>query len=59
MAGVELPVIPAHHQYVITTTIPEVRDLGYEPPVIRDLDGEENQPNNLLFCGKICFLFII
>ena len=40
MAGVELPVIPAHHQYVITTTIPEVRDLGYEPPVIRDLDGE-------------------
>ncbi|XP_077988921.1 dimethylglycine dehydrogenase, mitochondrial-like [Glandiceps talaboti] len=39
MMGVELPLIPVHHQYVITSTIPEVKALEKELPVIRDLEG--------------------
>nr|XP_006819782.1 PREDICTED: dimethylglycine dehydrogenase, mitochondrial-like [Saccoglossus kowalevskii] len=39
MIGIELPLVPIHHQYVITSTIPEVKALGYELPVIRDLEG--------------------
>ena len=39
MIGIEHPLIPIHHQYVVTTTIPEVKQLKQEMPVIRDLLG--------------------
>lgn len=39
MAGVDHPLIPIHHQYVVTSTIPEVKELPHEMPVIRDLEG--------------------
>lgn len=39
MAGITLPTIAAHHQYVVTSTIPEVAALEKELPVIRDLEG--------------------
>ncbi|XP_077988994.1 dimethylglycine dehydrogenase, mitochondrial-like [Glandiceps talaboti] len=39
MTGLEVPMMTMQHQYVVTTTIPELKDLGREVPVIRDLDG--------------------
>ena len=39
MAGMDLPVVAIHHQYVVTSTIPEVAALKHEVPVIRDLEG--------------------
>ena len=39
MAGIDLPLIPIHHQYFITAPIPEVQDIKQETPVIRDLEG--------------------
>ena len=39
MAGIELPLVPVVHQYVVTGAVPEVEALSHELPVIRDLDG--------------------
>ncbi|XP_043919643.1 dimethylglycine dehydrogenase, mitochondrial [Protopterus annectens] len=39
LIGLEHPLIPVHHQYVITGTIPEVKELKKELAVIRDLEG--------------------
>ncbi|XP_043246255.1 dimethylglycine dehydrogenase, mitochondrial-like, partial [Amphibalanus amphitrite] len=39
MAGEDLPLVPIHHQYVVTSAIPEVRALKRELPVLRDLEG--------------------
>ena len=39
MAGMDLPLVAIHHQYVVTSTIPEVAALKHEIPVIRDLEG--------------------
>ena len=39
MAGHELAMAAIHHQYVVTSTIPEVAALKHEVPVIRDLEG--------------------
>ncbi|XP_013400474.1 dimethylglycine dehydrogenase, mitochondrial isoform X1 [Lingula anatina] len=39
LAGLEHPLVPIHHQYVVTSTIPEVAALKEELPVIRDLEG--------------------
>ena len=39
MAGMDLPLVAIHHQYVVTSTIPEVAALKHEIPVLRDLEG--------------------
>lgn len=39
MAGIELPVSPMEHHYLVTETIPEVAGLGRELPLIVDLEG--------------------
>ncbi|CAH3022869.1 unnamed protein product [Porites evermanni] len=39
MAGHELPLAAIHHQYLVTSTVPEVAALEHEVPVIRDLEG--------------------
>ncbi|XP_034955456.1 dimethylglycine dehydrogenase, mitochondrial isoform X2 [Zootoca vivipara] len=39
MIGLPHPLIPVHHQYIVTATIPEVKALKKEFPVIRDLEG--------------------
>ena len=39
MAGVELPVAPLNHHYLITDSIPEVAALGRELPMTVDLEG--------------------
>lgn len=39
MVGVEHPLCAIHHQYMVTSTIPEVEALKTEIPVIRDLEG--------------------
>ena len=39
LIGAEHPITPIHHQYVVTTTIPEVKELKREIPVVRDLEG--------------------
>ena len=39
MAGLELPVSPLEHMYLVTESIPEVADLDFELPTIVDLDG--------------------
>ena len=39
MVGVEHPLCPIHHQYMVTTSVPEVQALEREIPVIRDLEG--------------------
>ncbi len=39
MAGVELPVSPLNHHYLISDTIPEVAALDQELPLVVDLEG--------------------
>ena len=39
MAGVELPVSPLEHHYLITETMPEIAELDHEIPMMIDLDG--------------------
>ena len=39
MAGADHPLIPIHHQYLVTTSVPEVQQLKKEMPVFRDLEG--------------------
>lgn len=39
MAGVELPVSPMEHHYLVTETIPEIQALDHELPLVVDLEG--------------------
>ncbi len=39
MVGLELPIIPLEHHYLITEVLPEVKALGVEIPVLRDTDA--------------------
>jgi dimethylglycine dehydrogenase len=39
LAGVELPIVPMEHQYVVTAPMPEVAALERELPVLRDADA--------------------
>lgn len=39
MAGWDVPSVAVHHQYFMTAPLPEVEALGFETPVIRDLEG--------------------
>ncbi len=39
MAGVELPVSPLNHHYLISDTIPELEQLDFEVPMTVDLEG--------------------
>lgn len=39
MAGVELPVAPLAHHYLVSETIPEVAALDFEVPMTVDLEG--------------------
>ncbi|KZY48470.1 glycine cleavage system protein T [Roseovarius sp. HI0049] len=39
MAGIELPVSPLNHHYLITDTIPEIATLDRELPLVVDLEG--------------------
>ncbi|KAK6316143.1 hypothetical protein J4Q44_G00136670 [Coregonus suidteri] len=52
LIGFEHPTIPVHHQYVVTATVPEVKALKTELPVIRDLEGSyylRQERDGLLF----------
>uniref|UniRef100_A0A6Q2ZBN3 Dimethylglycine dehydrogenase n=1 Tax=Esox lucius TaxID=8010 RepID=A0A6Q2ZBN3_ESOLU len=52
LIGFEHPTIPIHHQYVVTATVPEVKALKTELPVIRDLEGSyylRQERDGLLF----------
>ena len=40
MAGVDLPVVPMEHHYLLTEDLPEIKNAGRELPLILDLDGE-------------------
>ncbi len=38
--GLFLPLVPIHHQYLVTKSVPDVqKELNQELPVLRDLDG--------------------
>jgi dimethylglycine dehydrogenase len=39
MAGLELPLSPMEHHYLVTEAIPEIEALGRELPMIVDLEG--------------------
>ncbi|XP_072166701.1 dimethylglycine dehydrogenase, mitochondrial-like [Diadema setosum] len=53
MVGLEIPVISVHHQYMVTSTIPEVAALKQEIPVMRDLEGSYymRMERDGLLCG--------
>jgi dimethylglycine dehydrogenase len=40
LVGVQLPLIPMEHHYLITEDIPAIAELAHELPVVVDLDGE-------------------
>jgi dimethylglycine dehydrogenase len=40
MAGVELPVVPMEHHYLLTDELPELANAARELPLVLDLDGE-------------------
>ena len=39
MCGMNLPLVPMEHQYVVSKSVPEIQALKREIPVLRDLDG--------------------
>ncbi|MBU2980679.1 FAD-dependent oxidoreductase [Lentibacter algarum] len=39
MAGIELPVAPLKHHYLVSDTIPEIEKLDFEIPMTVDLEG--------------------
>lgn len=39
MVGIDLPVTPMEHHYLVTESIPEIAALGFELPHIVDLEG--------------------
>ena len=39
MVGLDLPLSPLEHHYLLTDTIPEVADLDFELPMTVDLEG--------------------
>ena len=39
MCGMDLPLVPMEHQYLVTKSIPAVQALKREIPVLRDLEG--------------------
>ncbi|WFS25594.1 GcvT family protein [Rhizobium rhododendri] len=39
MAGIDLPVTPMEHHYLVTESIPEIAALDHELPMIVDLEG--------------------
>ncbi|WP_300033647.1 FAD-dependent oxidoreductase [uncultured Roseobacter sp.] len=39
MAGVELPVSPLNHHYLISDTIPQLEEIDFEVPMTVDLEG--------------------
>ncbi|KAM6228459.1 LOW QUALITY PROTEIN: dimethylglycine dehydrogenase, mitochondrial-like [Spheniscus humboldti] len=53
MTGLQHPLVPVHHQYVVTSAIPELKALFLrELPVIRDLEGSyylRQERDGLLF----------
>ncbi|KAG8456521.1 hypothetical protein GDO86_002342 [Hymenochirus boettgeri] len=52
LIGFQHPLIPVHHQYVVTATVPEVKALKRELPVLRDLEGSyylRQERDGLLF----------
>ncbi|NP_001087085.1 dimethylglycine dehydrogenase L homeolog [Xenopus laevis] len=52
LIGFPHPLIPVHHQYVVTATVPEVKALKTELPVLRDLEGSyylRQERDGLLF----------
>ncbi|KAM4709681.1 dimethylglycine dehydrogenase, mitochondrial [Discoglossus pictus] len=52
LIGFHHPLIPVHHQYVVTATVPEVKALKKELPVLRDLEGSyylRQERDGLLF----------
>ena len=36
LAGIELPLVPVEHHYLVTDTMPEIESLGFELPQIND-----------------------
>ncbi|MFI4989204.1 MAG: NAD(P)/FAD-dependent oxidoreductase, partial [Alphaproteobacteria bacterium] len=38
LSGLELPIVPLEHQYLVTEAIPEVEALARELPILRDVD---------------------
>jgi dimethylglycine dehydrogenase len=40
MAGIDLPLVPTEHQYVVTETIPEIAAMDRRLPSVADRDGE-------------------
>lgn len=53
LAGVNLPLQPTEHQYLVTETIPEIESLGRRLPSVADRDGEYymRQEGNGLLIG--------
>ncbi|MBI2467809.1 MAG: GcvT family protein, partial [Candidatus Rokubacteria bacterium] len=39
MVGLDLPIVPMEHQYLVTEAIPEVAALGGELPLVREVDA--------------------
>jgi dimethylglycine dehydrogenase len=38
LTGLELPIVPMEHQYLVTGPVPELAGLGRELPILRDVD---------------------
>lgn len=39
VSGLDLPLVPMQHQYLVTKSVPEVQKLSKEFPVLRHLEG--------------------
>ena len=54
LSGLDLPLVPMQHQYLVTKTVPEVKALKKEFPVLRHLEGSFylRQERDGLLIGK-------
>ena len=39
LAGINLPLVPLEHQYLVTSSVPEIQALKNEFPVLRHIEG--------------------
>jgi dimethylglycine dehydrogenase len=38
MVGIDLPIVPIEHHFLVTEAIDAIREMDFEPPVLRDAD---------------------
>ena len=54
LAGYKLPLITLHHEYFLTSSLPEIEELQHNMPVLRHMEGSSyiRAENNGILIGS-------